>query len=362
MICDTTEDKAEMKIYAMTHKKCQMPLDSLYVPMQVGRAIHKPLGYMGDDTGENISAQNPFYSELTGMYWLWKNDQTDDYIGMCHYRRFLIDENGKLLKEEQIRQILENYDLITTKQIQLNCTYYDGFAVDHNQRDMDIVAEIIRQTEPRYYDTFLRTVHDTRTYFGNMLITSKKHFDNYAAWLFGIFDKAEQQIDMNGYDGYQKRLYGFISEILLLVWLKVNKLKVYECKVGMIGEKKETREMEEQLAQYFREKNIQGAKQYFLNCLAVRPDVLMEASDVYGDLKAAMQVIATAEYEMDAHGRCILDQCTDFQSLTELFKELDAVMERQAGGVARPEDDTFLAQQKFSPEAIMIAQKIAEKM
>ena len=120
--------------------------------------------------------------------------------------------------------------------------------------------------------------------------------------------------------------------------------------------------MEEQLAQYFREKNIQGAKQYFLNCLAVRPDVLMEASDVYGDLKAAMQVIATAEYEMDAHGRCILDQCTDFQSLTELFKELDAVMERQAGGVARPEDDTFLAQQKFSPEAIMIAQKIAEKM
>ena len=355
-------DKTKMKIYAMTHKKCQMPSDSLYIPMQVGSAIQEPLGYMGDDTGENISAQNPFYSELTGMYWLWKNDRTDDFVGMCHYRRFLIDENGKLLKEAQIRQILKKYDLITTKQIQLNCTYYDGFAVDHNQKDMDIVAEIIRQTEPRYYDTFMQTVHDTKTYFGNMLITSKEHFDAYAAWLFGIFAIAEQQIDMNGYDGYQKRLYGFISEILLLVWLKVNRLKVYECKVGMIGEKKETREMEEQLAQYFREKDIQGAKQYFLNCLAVRPDVLMEASDVYGDLKAAMQVIVTAEYELDAYGSCVLDQYTDFQTLTDLYKELDAVMERQASGVSKPEDHIFLAQNRFSPEAIMIAQKIAEKM
>ena len=132
--------------------------------------------------------------------------------------------------------------------------------------------------------------------------------------------------------------------------------------VPKLKEKKETREMEERLVQYFREKDIQGAKQYFLNCLAVRPDVLMEASDVYGDLKAAMQVIATAEYEMDAQGSCILDQCSDFQTLTEMFKELDAVMERQASGVPRPEDDTFLEQQRFSPEAIMIARKIAEKM
>lgn len=350
-----------MKIYAMTHKKCRMPSDPLYVPMQVGRAIHGPLGYAGDDTGDNISAENPYYSELTGMYWLWKNDTTDDIVGMCHYRRFLIDEQGKLLSEAQIRALLQEYDLITTRQIRLNCTYYDGFAVDHNQRDMDIVAKIIQSDEPEYYETFEKTVHDTGTYFGNMIIASKPLFDRYAAWLFGILQKAQQQIDMTGYDGYQKRLYGFVSEILLLVWIRVNRLKVCECRVGMIGEKKETQEMEEHLARYFRQKDISGAKSYFLSCLAVRPDVLMEASDIYGDLKAAMQVISTAEYEMDATGTSILDRCNDFDTLTELFKKLNAVMQREAAGVPLPDDANFLEQNRFSPEAVMIARKIAQR-
>lgn len=40
---------------------------------------------------------------------------------------------------------------------------------------------------------------------------------------------------------------------------------VYECKVGMPGEKAETRELKEKLAEYFRKKDIEGAKNYFFN-------------------------------------------------------------------------------------------------
>ena len=60
-------------IFAMTHKKFIPPTDSMYVPLHVGREGKEDLGYLADNTGDNISAKNQYYSELTGMYWVWKN-------------------------------------------------------------------------------------------------------------------------------------------------------------------------------------------------------------------------------------------------------------------------------------------------
>ena len=63
----------DLTIYTLTHKHFTKPDDNMYVPLQVGTAINSPLGYLRDDTGDNISALNGYYSELTGLYWIWKN-------------------------------------------------------------------------------------------------------------------------------------------------------------------------------------------------------------------------------------------------------------------------------------------------
>jgi len=80
-----------VKIFTMTHKKFDAPNDKMYVPLHVGRAMSEDLGYLGDNTGENISDMNCYYSELTGVYWIWKNYHESDYVGVCHYRRYLIN-------------------------------------------------------------------------------------------------------------------------------------------------------------------------------------------------------------------------------------------------------------------------------
>ena len=95
-----------VKIFAMTHKKFVPPPDGMYVPLQVGRACHQPLGYAGDDTGDHISELNAYFSELTGVYWLWKNYRDADILGVCHYRRYFITEDGRLYGQQDIEKLL----------------------------------------------------------------------------------------------------------------------------------------------------------------------------------------------------------------------------------------------------------------
>ena len=82
-----------VKIIVATHKKYQMPIDHIYIPLHVGADGKKDaegndldFGYIKDNTGDNISNLNPSFCELTGLYWAWKNLDAD-YIGLVHYRR-----------------------------------------------------------------------------------------------------------------------------------------------------------------------------------------------------------------------------------------------------------------------------------
>ena len=310
----------KIKIFALTHKKFEVPQDKMYQPLQVGREEKEDLGYLCDNTGDNISAENCYYSELTGLYWIWKNVHTYKYVGTCHYRRYLLNEQEKIFTEAEYLELLKDYDLITTKRVVLNNSYHYGFATNHNNHALDMTGEVIKELYPEYYDTFVQLVNGTETYFGNMIVTSKKWFDTYCEWLFHIFFEVQKRICLeNGEDDYHKRVFGFISEFLLLVWVRVNHLKVYECKVGMLGEKAETREMKEQLASYFFSMDVFGAKTYFAEMLKKRPDVLMEASDITGELKLSMQIIATMDQELQRTGHCYLRKENRFRELITLF-------------------------------------------
>lgn len=329
-------------IFAMTHKKFIPPTDKMYVPLHVGREGKTDLGYLCDNTGDNISYKNQYYSELTGMYWVWKNYQGSDNVGICHYRRFLTNDAGRLFTEAEIESLLTRYDLITTKTLTMRYPYYDGFSHNHNLRDLEVALEIIKEMYPDYYDTLDEMVHKRETWFGNIMICKKTLYDEYCSWLFPIFFEMEKKINVESYDDYHKRVYGFISEFLLYVWATVKKLKVYQCKVGMLGEKAETKELKTALAGFFEKKDIEGAKQIILNALKKRPDVLMEASDLDGELKLAMQVITTCENEYKSFGGCILDKEKDFDKLIAFFRRLNEAVEHIRCDIMEAEDERLL--------------------
>lgn len=82
--------KAE--VYVVSHKKTKMPKAEIYLPLQVGKDPENFKGFLRDNTGDNISAKNENYCELTAQYWATKN-RTADVKGLVHYRRFF--SNGK---------------------------------------------------------------------------------------------------------------------------------------------------------------------------------------------------------------------------------------------------------------------------
>ena len=91
--CNLVSNNKNMniKILIAAHKQCKLPSDTIYLPVQVGKALHPDLtltGYQPDNEGENISNKNPYLCELTAIYWAWKNMKAD-YVGLVHYRRHL---------------------------------------------------------------------------------------------------------------------------------------------------------------------------------------------------------------------------------------------------------------------------------
>lgn len=350
----------KVQIYVCTHKPFDPPRDPIYVPLQVGKKGKTDLGYLGDDTGNEISQKNCYYSELTGLYWAARNCPDVDIKGSCHYRRYLINGQGKVYTAEEITGILDEYDIMTTKTLSLRSTYYDGFGENHNIKDLILAGEILKKEYPSYYPVFEKLVHENRTYFGNMIICRKKLFDDYVNWLFDIFFKMEPLMDFTGYDDYHKRVYGFISEFLLKVYIIVNDLKVHESMVGMVGEKKETIEVKNRLADFIMKKDLSGAKEYFMAFVEKRPDILMEASDVNGELKLAMQIITSCEHEYEAYGESVLDHVQSYRDLMRYFEGVNRIAASEKLGLLSKDEEEWLDRHKVSDMAMKIAGMLAE--
>ncbi|WP_252899170.1 DUF4422 domain-containing protein [Lactococcus fujiensis] len=84
--------KIRSKIFVVGFDKfplIEFSKDKFYRRLIVGNHIDRVIGTNDyrDDIGDNISAKNKYYSELTATYWIWKNKDLEIY-GLCHYRRF----------------------------------------------------------------------------------------------------------------------------------------------------------------------------------------------------------------------------------------------------------------------------------
>lgn len=288
----------KVRIYTMTHKRFLEPEDkSLYIPLHVGRALGSELGYMGDNTRENISGWNDRYGELTGVYWVWKNDLDSDVIGICHYRRFFVNQERSLLKQEDYERILSKYDIIVSTGMMADKVYLQYYGEAHNPEDLYAVGRAIKKIYPEDYPVFENVINQPKYYYGNLMAAGRKLFMEYAQWLFSILTEAEKEIDVSAYDLYNRRVFGFLSEQLLLLWITKKNLKAYECPIGITAEKAETVELKLVPGQLVKTGEISQAREMLYEYLKIRPDVRLELSDIKGEIPVIEQLLYIMEEE-----------------------------------------------------------------
>ena len=235
------------EIYIATHKAYHFPKLDGYIPIHVGKALtDEDLGIIGDDTGDNISELNPNFCELTALYWMWKNSDAD-ILGLVHYRRYmkknfyesdLIKDKCEILSKDYIESVIKNDKRVIflpekeklfyqKYKIRFSVNMKKQYESNHYKKDWDEVKKIIESKYPEYLSSLKNIEKVTEISFYNMIIAYRDVIDTYCQWLFSILFELENRTDIKNYNNYQSRVYGFISERLLNVFIlhNINKYK-----------------------------------------------------------------------------------------------------------------------------------------
>ncbi|PIO80419.1 exopolysaccharide biosynthesis protein [Pediococcus damnosus] len=234
----------KVKIMVAAHRKFPMPKDTdLYLPVLVGaKNNHKSeIKYQRDDEGENISFKNPNYNELTAIYWAWKNLNADA-VGLVHYRRFLSLHKKRnidsILDKEEVENLLEKVPIILPKQRNYYIeTNYSHYVHAHHEKPLDMTRKIIEEKHPEYVKSFDKIMHKKKAHMFNMFIMKQDLFSEYAKWLFSVLFEVEKRIDINNYSVQETRVFGYVSELLLDVWIDKNHYSYVETNWIQLGKK-----------------------------------------------------------------------------------------------------------------------------
>ena len=226
--------KPSISVGVAMHKPYSIPADSIYLPIHVGASLHPEVlaDIAQDNEGDNISNLNPYYCELTALYWLWKNNDSD-YKGLVHYRRYFTSRNlfkrfnkayfSRILNQDELGKVLRRHKVILpAKRHYFIETIYSHYAHTHHVAELDMAREIIKDSNSDYLPAWDTVMKRRSAHMFNMMIMDKESFNRYCEWLFSILFELTARISPQQYDSFHARYPGRISEILLNVWLLKN--------------------------------------------------------------------------------------------------------------------------------------------
>lgn len=186
-------------------------------PIQAGAALTAiEVAQIKDNVGDNISAKNVNYSELSAMYWIGKHAH-NDYLGLFHYRRVL-----DVTEEDMCRIVHNDVDVI----LPYPTIHYPNIYEHHKrylkEQDWEAMLQALSECEPEYAEKLPKVFEGQYFYNYNMLIAKKQVFREYCDWLFPILKRTEELSVPKGCERAD-RYIGYLGESLTTLYFMINR-------------------------------------------------------------------------------------------------------------------------------------------
>ena len=244
-----------IKIYLSYHDRHKLVKSKILTPIQTGCARADVLyeGMLRDDEGENISAENDKYCELTAQYWVWKNYEVvgnPEYVGFMHYRRhFMFDDwegnpeavwlpGGHVysvayvtstymqhVRDELIVQRVAGQDCVVLKPYDVRnlgkASVREQYTCIRGQQGdwFDLLLETVRRLYPDYAAATDKLEQGSMQYLCNMFIMRQELFFEYSEFCFRILAEVDRQVDSTQLRPTAKRFLGYLGEFCLTLFL-----------------------------------------------------------------------------------------------------------------------------------------------
>ena len=228
--------------FARSHKdkelKTKISRPGYMHAIQVGAAnTHERIAGITDDTGENISAKNGNYCEITGLYWIWKNKLCEvekssdaenqanvnaEYVGLAQYRR-----SFEFAEDDLRRLFCNDIDVVLPYPLM-----YEPDINKHHERylkdaDWTALLTALKEIHPEYADYFHKVLGQQYMYNYNVILAKGSVLKDYCEWLFPVLSRVEELSVPKGSERSDRYIGYMVETLETLYFMKNNdKLKI----------------------------------------------------------------------------------------------------------------------------------------
>ncbi len=265
---------SNIKILISYHDEHPKIESAILKPIQTGCANAFKLfkGMLRDNDGENISAENDRYNELSAQYWAWKNYDKigqPDFVGFMHYRRhfifdgwrgnpdwcwlpnsnvyfvpYMTEKYKQHIADKHIRHVMKTCDCLVIKPYDVRHLDSKNIRTQfcklpkQQAEIFDVFIKTAKKLYPDYMEEIERIEKGSVQYLCNMFVMRKDLFFEYSQFCFDVLEAIDKQVDSKNMDAVAARFLGFLGEFLLSIFvfrLQKNKsVKICEVEASFI--------------------------------------------------------------------------------------------------------------------------------